>query len=189
MRRYRERAEFKQGRLMASIVPTHLTWLVAAGTWLGDQASKHLVKATLHPGEPVTIIPGLFDLIFVTNPGGIFGILRGMEGPAREIIFTVVPILAVGMMIWYSRQLPAGKRWPRIGLGLILGGAAGNLQDRILDGAVLDFLDAYIGVHHWPTFNLADSAICVGVTMLLLDGFLFSPKRNSEAPAASSPSP
>jgi len=147
-------------------------WSVALGAWALDQATKALITAYLQAGESIPIIPGLFDLTLVTNTGGIFGILRDLDGPLKKVTFTLIPVAAISLMIWYGSKLPAGRRWPRIALGLILGGAAGNLQDRIALGHVIDFLDAYVGRHHWPTFNLADSGICVGVTMLLVESFL-----------------
>lgn len=166
---------------MGALSDRMLAWIVAAATWGLDQATKALITTYLPPGRSVSILPGLFDLTLVTNTGGIFGILRDLDGPVRKVMFTLIPAAAISLMIWYGSRLPAGRRWPRVALGLILGGAAGNLQDRMSLGHVIDFLDAYIGTHHWPTFNVADSGICVGVTMLLLESFIF--RRDEAEPA------
>lgn len=152
-----------------------LTALVAVLILLSDQLSKLLVSRMLVPGVASPIIPGFFDLTLVTNTGGIFGILRDAGSATRSILFSAIPVVAVALIAWYGWRLPAGRAWSSAALGLILGGAAGNLVDRFRLGHVIDFLDAYVGTHHWPAFNLADSGICVGVTILLAEGF-FAPR-------------
>jgi signal peptidase II len=148
------------------------TWWIAAAALAADQASKALVVRALPPSRSVPVIPGLLDLTLVTNTGGIFGLLRDLEGPARGLLFSAVPAAAILLMIWFGLRLPPGRRWARAALGLILGGAAGNLLDRARLGHVVDFLDVYVGRHHWPAFNVADSGICVGVAILLAEGLL-----------------
>jgi signal peptidase II len=136
----------------------------------------------LAPGIAMPIVPGFFDLTLVTNTGGIFGILRDAGGLTRNILFSVVPVIAVVLIAWYGWRMQAARRWSRAALGLILGGATGNLIDRFRLGHVIDFLDAYVGTHHWPAFNLADSGICVGVAILLAEG-LFAPGARSDGDA------
>jgi signal peptidase II len=148
----------------------NLIWTVALMTAAADQISKLLIVRSLIPGVAKPILPGLFDLTLVTNSGGIFGILRDADGTLRNVLFNVIPVIAIVLMAWYGWRLPHDRFWSRAALGLILGGAAGNLADRLRLGHVVDFLDAYIGTHHWPAFNLADSGICVGVTFLLVEG-------------------
>jgi signal peptidase II len=157
---------------MTSIGGRGLPWTVALLTLVADQLSKAIVVHALVPGVPSPIVPGLFDLTLVFNAGGIFGILRDADGLVREILFDAIPVIAIALMAWYGWRLPAERRWSRAALGLILGGAAGNLLDRLRLGHVVDFLDAYAGAHHWPAFNLADSGICIGVTLLLVEGLL-----------------
>lgn len=160
---------------MALFSGRYITWSVALLTLLADQASKLFVVRSLIPGVATPIIPGLFDLTLVTNTGGIFGILRDADGALRSLLFNVIPVAAILLIAWYGWRLPESRPWSRAALGLILGGAAGNLTDRLRLGHVVDFLDAYVGSHHWPAFNLADSGICVGVTLLLAEG-LFAPR-------------
>jgi signal peptidase II len=151
----------------------YLPWSIALLTGLADQATKALVVRVVPPGRGIVVIPGLFDLTLVTNPGGIFGILRDVDGPLRRILFSIIPALAIVLILWYAWALSADRRWSRAALGMILGGAAGNLLDRLRLGSVIDFLDVYVGRYHWPAFNLADSCICAGVAMLLLEGIFF----------------
>jgi signal peptidase II len=165
------------------------TWVVALVTWTTDQISKLIIMKSLVLGESVSIIPGFFDLTLVTNTGGVFGILRDLEGPLRNLLFSIIPLAAIALMVWYGWNLPHRRRWPRVALGLILGGALGNLMDRLRLGFVVDFLDAYVGRYHWPAFNLADSAICVGVAMLLVEGILFHRTDDGADPAPSPPAP
>lgn len=158
--------------MIAALTGRAMAWIAAVTVLVLDQASKALFTATLDPHRSVTIIPGFFDLTLVTNTGGVFGILRDLEGPVRGLLFGLLPLAAIALMVWYARSLEPGRRWPLAAIGLILGGAAGNLLDRVRLGYVVDFLDAYVGSYHWPAFNLADSAICVGVAMLLLESLL-----------------
>ncbi len=161
-----------------------LAWSVALAAGAADQVSKAAVVRFLQPGEAVTVLPGFFDLTLVMNPGGIFGILRDADGPIRSFLFSLVPLAVIVLLVWYGRSLPAGRRWSHTALGLILGGAVGNLADRIRLGHVVDFLDAYLGRHHWPAFNLADSGICIGVAMLLAESLLFGRSGGGTEPAA-----
>ena len=101
----------------------------------------------------------------VQNPGGAFGFLATMGPQARGVIFILVSVLAVAVILWFYMQTPVQQRWLAFGFALIFGGAIGNLVDRLRFGAVVDFIDVYIGDLHWPAFNIADSAITVGVAI------------------------
>lgn len=168
---------------MAFGIGRNLTWPVALLVGALDQGSKLLILRALSGGRTISVIPGFFDLTLVTNPGGIFGILRDVDWPVRGFLFNAVPLAAVAAMIWYGRHLGDRGRWPMVALGLILGGAVGNLVDRLRLGHVVDFLDAYIGSHHWPAFNLADSGICIGVVMFLVEG-IFMHRADGSRPIA-----
>jgi signal peptidase II len=174
---------------MSLFAGRNLVWTVAAMLALLDQISKALFVRVLEPGRSLTIIPGFFDLTLVTNTGGVFGLLRDVEGPVRKILFGILPLVAVFLMIRYARSLSPSRSWSMAGIGLIMGGAAGNLVDRLRYGHVVDFLDAYIGELHWPVFNLADSGICVGVAMLLMESFFSRPTGDETRPVAPSPPP
>ncbi|HWR91579.1 MAG TPA: signal peptidase II [Desulfobacterales bacterium] len=137
--------------------------LVAGAVLILDQATKALVLNHLPLGGSIPVIPGFFDLTHVHNPGGAFGFLSGMSAEFRGLLFVAVSFLAVGLILYFYWQTPVRQRLLAVGLSLIFGGAVGNLVDRIRFGIVVDFLDLYAGELHWPAFNVADSAITVGV--------------------------
>jgi len=160
---------------------------LAAGTVIVDQVSKYLVATHLSPGDRWTVLEGWFQIRFITNPGGLFGSFRNLPDMWRVVLFSAVPLLAsVGLLVFLLRT-PAAQRVLRTGLALILGGAVGNLIDRLRLGHVIDFLDVYWRNHHWPAFNVADTSICVGVGLILLDAFM-SPTKEQKA-STSAPEP
>ena len=137
--------------------------LVALSILVLDQLSKALVLAHLPLGASVPVIPGFFNLTHVHNPGGAFGFLAGMSSQARAAVFIFASLAAAALILWIYVQTPADQRLLAFGLALVFGGAIGNLIDRVRFGVVVDFLDLFIGDLHWPAFNVADSAITVGV--------------------------
>jgi signal peptidase II len=149
------------------MVSKKITFLaIVAGTVLVlDLLTKMLVLAHLPLGAGIPVIPGLFDVTHVQNPGGAFGFLATLGPQARGVIFILVSVLAVAVILWFYMQTPVQQRWLAFGFALIFGGAIGNLVDRLRFGAVIDFIDVYIGDLHWPAFNIADSAITVGVAI------------------------
>jgi len=134
-----------------------------------DQLTKALVANLLSPTGVITVIPGFFDIVNARNPGAAFGILHE-GGLARTLFLVAVSILSLVVVAILIAQ--SKKRFTDFSLSLIAAGAIGNLIDRILGGEVIDFLDFYIGRYHWPAFNVADSAITVGVFLSIL-GFYF----------------
>jgi signal peptidase II len=143
-------------------------WIAAAIVAL-DQATKAMIKARLPLHESVTVVPGFFDLTHVRNTGAAFGMLNNMNFAYKPAVMVVVALVALGAVASYALTLPATQRVARCGLALILGGAVGNLIDRAAMGYVVDFVDIYWrGVHFWA-FNVADSAITVGVSLMILD--------------------
>ena len=134
-----------------------------------DQATKALVRARLPLYESVTVIPGFFDLTHVRNTGAAFGMLNGVDFAYKPAVMVIVALIALGAVASYALTLPSTQQIARYGLALILGGAVGNLIDRATVGYVVDFVDVYWrGIHFWA-FNVADSAITVGVILMLLD--------------------
>jgi len=134
-----------------------------------DQATKAVVKARLPLHDSVTVIPGFFDLTHVRNTGAAFGMLNSMEFAYKPAVMVLVALVALTAVASYALTLPTSQRMARFGLALILGGAVGNLIDRATMGYVVDFVDVYWrGIHFWA-FNVADSAITVGVALMLLD--------------------
>lgn len=133
-----------------------------------DQATKLLVERAFRLGESVPILPGFFNLTYVLNPGAAFGLLAGAAAAFRGPFFITVSLLAVVLIAYYHARYARGRPLAEVGLALILGGAVGNLIDRLRVGMVVDFLDFHLGGYHWPAFNVADSGITVGVGLLLL---------------------
>jgi signal peptidase II len=134
-----------------------------------DQVTKFLVTRELPLLDTIAVIPGLLNLTHVRNSGVAFGFLNSADfafKPAVMAVFALVALVGVGL---YAVQLPMSHRWARVGLALIIGGAAGNLVDRARQGYVVDFVDAYWHGWHFWAFNVADAAITVGVAVLILD--------------------
>jgi signal peptidase II len=135
-----------------------------------DFASKRLISNWLSYTDRHEIIPGFFYLTHVRNPGAAFGLFADGDATTRLWFFVVVSLLAIGIIISFFRQLAPGDRLHAFALGLILGGAVGNLIDRLWLGEVVDFLHFKLwGGYSWPDFNFADSFIVVGVALLILE--------------------
>ena len=134
-----------------------------------DQAVKALVRGHVALNESVTVVPGFFDLTRVHNTGTAFGFMNGVEFPFKTIILACVAVAALVGVALYAISLPNEQRLARTGLALILGGAAGNLIDRVSWGYVVDFVDVYWSGWHFWAFNVADAAITVGVALMILE--------------------
>lgn len=132
-----------------------------------DQISKFVIVSHLPMYQSITVIPGLFNITHIHNPGGAFGFMASQSETVRTILFIVVSILAVGFIFYFYANTPSSHPWLANGLALIFGGAIGNLIDRARLGKVIDFLDFYIRQWHWPAFNVADSAITVGMGIFI----------------------
>lgn len=130
-----------------------------------DQATKWLVSSSLSYYEEVKVIPGFFNLIYIHNPGGAFGVFAQNQGNLHTILFILIAFAAMGLVLYLYKNTPPEYPVLSVGFALIFGGALGNLIDRIRLGEVIDFLDVYIGHMHWPAFNVADSAITVGMVI------------------------
>ena len=141
-----------------------------------DQGSKWLVSTGMSLHQSIELLPNFFHLTYLRNPGAAFGILANHA--FRLPFFISISILASLGILWYLWKQQGGSLRQQLALGLILSGALGNLIDRIRYGEVVDFLDVHWYHHHWPAFNVADSAICVGVGLLLLDSW-FEERRKS----------
>jgi signal peptidase II len=134
-----------------------------------DQLTKFAVNRTLPLHSSVTVIPGMVDFTHVRNSGAAFGILNAVDFPFKTALIAVIAtgaLIGVGM---YAASLAHHQLVARIGLALIIGGAAGNLIDRLAAGSVVDFVDVYWRTWHFWAFNVADSAITVGVAIMILD--------------------
>lgn len=150
-------------------VSSRIFYIIAVTVVLLDQASKLLVQRMLQPGEIIAVIPSFFNLTYVMNPGAAFGFLASAPAALRAPFLTGISILAVLFIAYFRYRHPELGWLPSLGLCLILGGAVGNLVDRLRLGMVVDFLDFYYGGYHWPAFNVADAAITVGVVLMVIE--------------------
>ncbi len=132
-----------------------------------DQWSKKVIVDRFALYEALELVENFFHITYVRNKGAAFGMLAG--SPLRLPFFIAVTLVACGIIIGYLRRLPDDRKMAATALALIFGGAIGNLIDRVRLGEVIDFIDVHWYQYHWPAFNIADSAICVGVGLLLLD--------------------
>jgi signal peptidase II len=140
-----------------------------AAVVLLDQGTKALVVRTLELHEYVPLVDGLLSLSHVRNRGAAFGLLSDWDVPYQSVVLAVLSLCALAAIAVYFLRLPAAARLPRLALALVLGGAVGNLIDRARLGYVVDFVHVYWRRYQWPDFNVADSAITVGVALLVLD--------------------
>ncbi len=150
-----------------------LSLAVLVAVALVDQATKLWIVAVFAPFEVVPVIPGLFNLTRLTNTGAAFGLLASAPPAFARLLFAGLAVVALAVLGWMAWRCRRDHWLVRLGLGAVAGGALGNLIDRVRVGAVIDFLDFYLGPYHWPAFNLADSAITVGVGCLLTAEFFF----------------
>ena len=156
-------------REAAAAPPRYLEFILPVVIVGVDQATKAMVRAALPLHDTITVIPGLFNVTHALNSGAAFGFLDGTDFPYKTVIIAVIATAALIGVGIYAASLSHHQLVARIGLALIVGGAAGNLIDRVLTGSVVDFADFYVRGWHFWAFNVADSAISIGVTMLILD--------------------
>src|SRR5437870_8553195 len=139
--------------------------LLVAATLLLDRWTKVLIKSRFSLNESISVIDDFFNITYVRNTGVAFGIFSSISSPAKAILLSAFTAVAAVVVIVYSFRSPARDRLLQVALGFILGGALGNLYDRIHYGYVIDFLEFYFRNYHWPSFNVADSAISTGVVL------------------------
>jgi len=148
----------------------HRRWLwVTLAVVVADQLAKYAVEKYTPEESSRTIIPGLVNLVHRHNPGVAFGILADAGSPLLTAALLLFSASAITVLAWLLLTNRAGGTRARVGLALILGGAAGNAIDRLLHGSVIDFADFHWTSHHWPAFNVADSAIVIGAGMVILE--------------------
>ena len=143
-----------------------------------DQATKLYVDANFRLHESMPVIRGFFNLTYVRNKGAAFGILA--DNAVRIPFFITVSIVAMFGILWYINRVRNDQKLTVFSLSLVFAGAFGNLIDRVRLGEVIDFLDVFWQRYHWPAFNVADSAITVGVTLLLIDMWREERKKSAE---------
>jgi len=141
--------------------------LVGGGVVLADQITKHLITVYLTLYDQIPVIEGFFNINHVLNPGGAFGFFATQSDGVRKFVFLFLSSIVALFILWLYRKTARTHVFLSYGLALIFGGAVGNLIDRFRFGKVVDFLDFYIGTAHWPAFNIADSAISIGMAILI----------------------
>ena len=141
---------------------------VAAAILALDQLTKWYIRQTVLLYESIPVF-SFFNITHVLNPGGAFSFLAGASDTLRVPFFLLSSIVAIGILVYFLRHIPDQQRWLLFAVAGILGGALGNLIDRLMLGQVTDFLDIHWRGHHWPAFNVADSFITIGVVILVFN--------------------
>lgn len=152
-------------------------YLLAGGVFALDWITKRAIETRMSVFDTRTVIPGFFDIVHARNRGAAFSMFADSTSPLRPFLLIGLSVAALLLVAGILRNASRLDRPTAIGLSLILGGAIGNVFDRIVSGAVTDFLDFYVGGLHWPAFNVADSAIVIGSGLLLLS--LLRPKQQT----------
>lgn len=150
-----------------------------------DQWTKWLVELHLGKYASHEVIPNLLNFTHVKNTGVAFGLFAARGDTTATLVLTILGVLALSFVAYYFWIVSVHDRMLLIALGLVIGGAIGNLVDRVMNGGVTDFIDFYFGTYHWHTFNIADSAITVGIGLMLLATFLQPEPEHSSAPSRS----
>ncbi|MEM7543461.1 MAG: signal peptidase II [Pseudomonadota bacterium] len=153
-------------------------WYLLAGFVIAaDQITKQAALAQLAYASPVAVVPGFFNLTLLFNTGAAFSLLDSASGWQRWFFIGLAGVVSIGIAVWLAR-IERARVWMPTALALILGGALGNLADRVTLGYVVDFIQLYYQDWYWPAFNLADSAICLGAGMLIVYGGDTSAEKN-----------
>ncbi len=145
-----------------------LVFCVALVIVIADQLTKIWVDTDMRLYQSIPVIDGFFSLTYVRNTGAAFSMFADMSEAYRIPFFSVVAVVAVSAILYFVHSTPSSQKLVLVACGFVLGGALGNLIDRVVYGSVIDFLDVYWGEWHWPAFNVADSFISIGVGLLLL---------------------
>ena len=146
---------------------------LVAGIVVLDQASKAAVRAMLALHDSITLVPGFLNLVHVRNTGAAFGLLNSVDLPFKPMLMTAIAVAALVAIGVFAMRTTDNEPLAQLGLALVIGGAVGNVIDRMTAGYVIDFIDVYWASWHFWTFNVADSAITIGAALLILDmGFL-----------------
>jgi signal peptidase II len=162
------------------MVQRFLPFAIAALVLLLDRVTKDAIKAHVSLWEGITAIPGLLNIVHTENPGIAFGMLANIVNPWRDIFLIGFSLTVLAIISAILLRSPVHAMTLRLGLAFVMGGALGNLYDRIVHATVTDFVELHIGEHYFPAFNVADSAISVGACLLILD-LWYSRERKPQA--------
>ena len=153
--------------------------LLAATVILLDQASKYWIVHHVMAPPRIIEVTSFFNIVMVWNKGASFGLFSSQSPWTQALLGGLAVVISIVLVVWLTK---AGNRWLATSLGLVIGGALGNAIDRAIYRAVADFLDFHAAGYHWPSFNVADIAITIGVIMLLLDGLIAGRRDNKLSP-------
>ncbi len=149
-----------------------LAFLIAAGVFVLDRITKLVIVRLVPLWESREVIPGFFNIVHTENAGAAFSLFGNMAPGWRRFFLigsSATAAVVISWLLWRDGARAVANRMVAVGLALILGGAVGNLYDRVIPGTVTDFLEFYVGSFRWPAFNVADSAISIGAGLILLD--------------------
>ena len=145
-------------------------YLLALSVFILDHFTKWLVRSRMELHEAIELIPGFARISYVRNSGVAFGLFADIQSVWKPYILASMAVIAVVVILMYSARMPSNRVLLQLALAITLGGILGNFTDRIMHGFVVDFIELHIKeVFHWPTFNVADSAITIGIALLLVD--------------------
>lgn len=153
--------------------------IIAGAIIILDQITKALILKYLPLHQTIPVIPGFFNITHIQNPGGAFGFMANQGPGLRSALFLFVSAIAIGVIFYFYKTSSANDKWITTSLSLIFGGAIGNLIDRIRLGQVVDFLDFYIKNLHYPSFNVADSAVTIGVSLFIIQAIVHNKDKSS----------
>ncbi len=159
-----------------------IPFLAAVAVFVFDRITKDLIKTHLSSWNVWNVIPGLLNIVHTENPGIAFGMLADLANPWRNVILIGFSLLVLAIISAVLLRIAAQGPLLRMGLALVMGGALGNLFDRVVHGTVTDFVELHVGEHYFPAFNVADSAITVGACLLLLDMWYSKERKSQPAP-------
>ncbi len=148
--------------------------LIIVGMVFLDQATKLYIDSNMELHQSIQVIKNFFQITYIRNSGAAFGILSGFKSPWLTLFFVLISVVAIGIIMFYYYKTPENQRLTLVSFALIMSGAIGNFIDRAFYGEVIDFLYFHWYQHYWPAFNVADSCITIGVSLLLWD--MFFPK-------------
>jgi signal peptidase II len=161
---------------------------VASGVFALDQTTKLLVRTHLGLGQSIPVLDGFLNVVYARNPGAAFSLLADAPAWFRGPFFAGITGIAIVVVLYAVARMPPEDRLMRLALGAVLGGALGNLLDRLVYGEVTDFVDVYWRSHHWPAFNVADSSITVAVTAVIVQSVFFGSSETRSASTSDGPS-
>ena len=161
-------------------------YLIPLAILILDHIAKWIAQATLYPRAAVDLIPGYLRLSYVSNSGVAFGLFNEIQSAWKPYVLAAMAVIAIVVILIYSMRVPGERKLLQVALAITMGGILGNFVDRVFRGSVVDFIEFHIHeVFHLPTFNVADSAITIGVALLLIDT-VRSPAEDSRQPAENS---